>query len=70
MDNELNVAEIFAEIERVICRYYHDNKISLRDDGLMIVAKHSARHTLVVLKRDIAELKKKYTRNRAERREG
>lgn len=53
--------EIFEEIEEILKRLYHSNKISLYDRALTIANKHSARHSIVTLKRDIDELKKKYT---------
>ena len=53
--------EIFEEIEIVLHRHYHDNKITLEDSGLLIVSKHSAHHSIAVLLKDISELKKKYT---------
>lgn len=53
--------EIFEEIKGVLSSHYHSDKITLDDNALMIVTKHSARHCIAALLQDIAELEKKYT---------
>lgn len=52
--------EAIAEIKKMLEECYGRNKITLHNDHLMIIIKHSARHTICELLRDIDELEKKY----------
>ena len=53
--------EIFEEIEKIVAAHYHSYKPTLDNSALVVAFNHSAKTSIATLKRDIAELKKKYT---------
>lgn len=54
-------SEIFVEIDEAIHSHYHSYTHKNADKSLIIVFNYGARTSIVALKRDIDELRKKYT---------